>query len=275
MTDSSDTPDRPDRAGRAGPHDEESGPAGTPGTTETPATAETPPDTAPPNTDTDTDTDTTDNGTTDTGVPDTGASGTGTADTGAPDTGAPPRTLLVAAAVLAVALAAGVGAIGVFGGDAGPGTGSQAGSSSSTNPTGPAGPLPLVSIPAPESGSDACHRMLEAVPGQLTSSGEPLEQRELAEPAPPATAAWGRDNPVVLRCGLDRPSELTRTSSLRQINGVQWLHVPDETGPSATWYVVDRPVHLALTVPEGTGTGPLQRISDLAGETLEQVPPAF
>nr|WP_253854802.1 DUF3515 domain-containing protein [Prauserella alba] len=179
--------------------------------------------------------------------------------------------MLVAAAVLGVALVAGVGALGLFGGDGetGPAGGAQA------DATGPAGPLPLVSIPAPESGSDACRRMLEAVPDQLTSSGERLQRRELADPAPPATAAWGRDSPVVLRCGLDRPPELKRTSSLRQINGVQWLHVPDDTSPSATWYVVDRPVFLALTVPEGTGTGPLQRMSDLADETMKQVSPTF
>lgn len=191
----------------------------------------------------------------------------GTADTGATDTGAPPRKVLIAAVALAVALVAGVGAVGLFGRDAGSDAAGDA------QAGGDVGPLPLVSIPAPEAGSDACHRLLEAVPGELTSSGERLERRELAEPAPPATAAWGRDNPVVLRCGLDRPPELKRTSSLRQINGVQWLHVPDKSGPSATWYVVDRPVHLALTVPEGTGTGPLQRISDLADEHLKQVSP--
>lgn len=203
-------------------------------------------------------------------VPGTDTDDAGTADvatSGTTDTGAPPRKVLIAAVALAVALVAGVGAVGLFGRDAGSDTDGDAQAGGDT------GPLPLVSIPAPEAGSDACRRMLEAVPEELTSSGRTLERRELAEPAPPAAAAWGRDNPVVLRCGLDRPPELTRTSSLRQINGVQWLHVPDESGPSATWYVVDRPVHLALTVPEGTGTGTLQRMSDLADEHLKQVSP--
>ena len=32
--------------------------------------------------------------------------------------------------------------------------------------------------------------------------------------------------------------------------------------------VVDRPVYVALTVPEGSGTGPLQEVSDAVGEAL-------
>ncbi|MFF5990088.1 DUF3515 domain-containing protein [Prauserella flavalba] len=168
------------------------------------------------------------------------------------DTGAPPRVLIVVAAVLAAALAVVVAVLGVL--------------SSGDDEGTETGPLPLVSIPAPKSGSPECAKVMEAAPGELESSGEPLERRELAEPAPPATVAWGADNPVVLRCGLERPPELTPTSSLRQINGVGWLEVPGEG--SATWYVVDRPVYLALTVPAGSGTGPLQQISDTIRNTL-------
>lgn len=237
MTDSSDTPGRADRSGdNADAAPDDATPADAPVGGTSPAD-------------------------------DAEVSGAATPAPGTTDTGAPPRKVLIAAVALAVALVAGVGAVGLFGRSAG----SDAGNDSQAG--GDVGPLPLVSIPAPEAGSDACRGMLEAVPEELTSSGEQLERRELAEPVPPAAAAWGRDNPVVLRCGLDRPPELTRTSSLRQINGVQWLHVPDESSPSATWYVVDRPVYLALTVPEGTGTGPLQRISDLAGKHMKQVSP--
>ncbi|OLT46265.1 hypothetical protein BJF85_17580 [Saccharomonospora sp. CUA-673] len=177
--------------------------------------------------------------------------------------------MLIGAAVLATALAVAVGAIGMFarGGDEGAGPAAHDGSDDD-------GPLPVVSIPAPEADTDECRQIIEAAPEALTSSGEQLERRELAEPAPEATAAWGgNDEAVVLRCGLERPPELTRTATLRQINGVQWLHVPGEG--SATWYAVDRPAYLAVTVPDGTGTGPLQRISDLADAELRQVPLTF
>ncbi|PXY27058.1 DUF3515 domain-containing protein [Prauserella muralis] len=176
------------------------------------------------------------------------------------ETGAPPRALIIAAAVLAVALAAAVAVLGLL---------SSSGEDSPDEP----GPLPLVSIPAPQADSRTCAALIDAAPAELESAGRQLQRRELAKPAPPATLAWGLDNPVVLRCGLDRPPELTRTSSLRQINGVRWLEVPGEG--SSTWYVVDRPVYAALTVPADAGTGPLQQISDTVAATLKQTPLRF
>jgi hypothetical protein len=71
---------------------------------------------------------------------------------------------------------------------------------------------------------------------------------------------------VVLRCGLARPPELTPTAQLREISGVRWLPVQGEH--AATWYLVDREVFVALTVPEGTGTGVLQGVSETAAKKL-------
>jgi hypothetical protein len=177
------------------------------------------------------------------------------------DTGAPPRLLIVVAAAVAAALVVAVGVFGVV----------SRGADESTEAA--TGPLPLVPVPAAEAGSAECASLLEAVPAELLSAGETLRERELAEPAPAATVAWGETEPVVLRCGLDRPPELTRTSQLRVINGVKWLQVP---GPAtATWYVVDRPVYIALTVPDSAGTGPLQQISDTVSTTLDPVPLRF
>ncbi|PRX48314.1 uncharacterized protein DUF3515 [Prauserella shujinwangii] len=181
-------------------------------------------------------------------------------ETGPTDTGAPPRSLLVVAAALAVALAVVVAVLGLT---AGP----------EDSPGSDGGPLALVAVPAPQSDTPHCDRLVEAVPQALESSGERLQRRELAEPAPPATVAWGGERPVVLRCGLDRPPELTRTASLREVNDVRWLPVPGEG--TATWYVVDREVYVALTVPDGTGTGPLQAVSDTVSATLEPVEPRF
>jgi hypothetical protein len=136
-----------------------------------------------------------------------------------------------------------------------------------------AGPLPLVSVPAPAAGAPACGTLLGALPAELTSNGAQLARRALAEPAPPATVAWGDADPLVLRCGLDRPPELTRTAALRLVNGVQWLQVPGEG--AATWYVVDRDVYTALTVPASAGTGPLQQISDAVAAKLPARPLRF
>jgi hypothetical protein len=134
------------------------------------------------------------------------------------------------------------------------------------------GPLPLVAVDAPDAGSAECTRLAGALPDQLPRSGTTLRRLPLAEPAPKAAAAWGTDRgePLVLRCGLARPAELTRTASLLGIDEVQWLAV-DGDG-ARTWYVVDRAVYIALTVPEDIGTGPLQEISATVAENLSAAP---
>lgn len=169
-------------------------------------------------------------------------------------TGAPPRRLIVLASVLALALAAGVAIAGVLG--------------SRSGPSGD-GPLALVPAPAPQANSPECGRVLAALPAELSSGGEKLPRRTLAEPAPPATAAWGSPDPVVVRCGLERPADLTPSSSLRVVSGVQTLLA--EGDGSSTWYVVDRAVYLAVTVPGTAGTGPLQQVLETVGNTLPAV----
>ncbi|GHF14382.1 hypothetical protein GCM10017786_55100 [Amycolatopsis deserti] len=173
------------------------------------------------------------------------------------ETGAPPRALLVAAAVLVVVLAAGVAVIGLVM----RGSGDEA------------GPLALVPVDAPQAGSAECARLIPAMPAQLDSKGTALPRRTIAEPAPEATIAWGSPDSIVLRCGLGKPPELTPTSQLRVVSGVQWL--PVEGPGSSTWYVVDRAVYVALTVPDSAGTGPLQQISDTVAATLPPVPLRF
>jgi hypothetical protein len=175
------------------------------------------------------------------------------------ESGAPPRILIVVAAVIAVALAAAVAIAGLT---------ANSGGDPAADATGP---LPLVPVPAPQAARPACTNLIEALPGELSSAGETLSRREIAQPAPDATAAWGGTSPVVLRCGLNQPPEFGQTSQLRVINGVQWLHVPGSG--SATWYIVDREVVIALTVPDSAGTGPLQQISDTVAANLPPAPP--
>ncbi|WP_158890236.1 DUF3515 domain-containing protein [Amycolatopsis anabasis] len=180
------------------------------------------------------------------------------------ETGAPPRTLIIIAAALAVALAVAVAVFGLV-------TGSSDSADNSAPKAG--GPLPLVPVPAPQAGAPACTTLLGALPAELLSNGAKLARRELANPAPPATVAWGDANPIVLRCGLDRPPELNPSSPLRLIDGVKWLVVPGEG--TSTWYVVDREVYAALTVPDNAGTGPLQDVSATISKNLGVQPLRF
>ncbi|MGI5217182.1 DUF3515 domain-containing protein [Nocardia sp. CA-290969] len=128
---------------------------------------------------------------------------------------------------------------------------------------GPAEPEPLAlgPVPAPAADGPACSALLPALPAELGD----FTRATLVEPAPPATAAWQRSgggDPIVLRCGLDRPLEFNRASPLQVVNGVQWFEVRDDTAGTATWFAVDRETYIALTVPDGSGPTPLQVVSD-------------
>ena len=83
--------------------------------------------------------------------------------------------------------------------------------------------------------------------------------------------AWAdAPRPVVLRCGLTRPAELTPDAALLEVNGVRWLQLTDAgPDPVVTSYVaVDRPVYVVLTVPVEAGSGPLQAVADAVRATL-------
>jgi hypothetical protein len=176
-----------------------------------------------------------------------------------------PRPLLAVALGLPALLAAGVAAVGLF-----------LGASGKDEPADPSadhsGPVALVPVPAPKAESDECKALVSGLPMQLVSNGVTLPRRELASPAPAGALAWGdkQHEPVVLRCGLDRPNALTPTSELRTVSDVTWLVVSE--GSASTWYVVDRPVYVALTVPSDAGTGPLQDISTTIRDTLAKGP---
>lgn len=128
------------------------------------------------------------------------------------------------------------------------------------------GPLGLAVVPAPSARSADCARLLAALPGKL-DEGElgALERRQLAAPVPAGAAGWG-EPPVVLRCGLDRPAELTATSRLLDISGVQFLEVVSPG--TSTWVAVDRPVYVVVALPPISGSGPLQQISTVIAKTL-------
>ena len=137
------------------------------------------------------------------------------------------------------------------------------------------GPLALVPVEAPDAEGAECAAVLAALPPALPAGTGTLPVRPLADPAPPGTRAWAAaPRPVVLRCGLTRPAELTPTSSLLEVNGVRWLLLDDGVpDPVIVSYVaVDRPVYVVLTAPTDAGSGPLQAIADVVRQTLPATP---
>ncbi|MGQ0773033.1 MAG: DUF3515 domain-containing protein [Pseudonocardiales bacterium] len=129
-------------------------------------------------------------------------------------------------------------------------------------------PAPLLLHPAaaPAADSADCTHLLAALPQQLDGGAQgSLDRRELAASVPSGAAAWG-EPPVVLRCGLDRPAELTATSRLLDVSGVQFLGIPHPTANA--WVAVDRPRYVVVALPPGAGSGPLQQIAEVIAETL-------
>jgi len=186
-----------------------------------------------------------------------------------------PVALRIAAGLVGLLLVGVVVLSQVLGDDDSDGTGTGRADDAMTTTTEPArtGPVPLVPVDAPQAGTAECAALTAALPDELPNTDDPLHRLPIAEPAPPATAAWGTDrgDPVVLRCGLSQPSELNPVSDLTVIDGVQWLTVVDPAG-ARTSYVVDRPVYAAVTMPAETGTGALQQLSATIADTLTQTP---
>jgi len=134
-------------------------------------------------------------------------------------------------------------------------------------------PVPVTPVPAPRAASPECRALLGAVPERLGD----YRRAPVVEPAPAGTAAWQAApdaEPIILRCGLDRPAEFVVGAPIQVVDPVQWFKVSDpggETGRS-TWFAVDRGVYIALTLPSGSGPTPIQQISEVVARTIPARP---
>jgi hypothetical protein len=130
-------------------------------------------------------------------------------------------------------------------------------------------PVAIGAVPAPNAESQECRALVDALPDQMGD----FRRARAAEPAPPGAAAW-RATPeseaVILRCGIERPAEFVVGAPLQVVDAVQWFEVAD--AGRSTWFAVDRPVYIALTLPQGSGPTPIQLISDAIAKTLPAKP---
>jgi Protein of unknown function (DUF3515) len=162
----------------------------------------------------------------------------------------PPRAVLIAALVLAV------GVVGVI-----------LALAATRHP--PLQPVAIPTVPAPHAQDPACGALLDALPQRLGD----YARAPIAQPVPAGTAGWREasdSEPVVLRCGLDRPTDFVVGSPIQLVDRVQWFEVPQDD--RSTWYTVDRPVYVALTLPPGSGPTPIQQLSELIDHTMPAVP---
>ena len=128
-------------------------------------------------------------------------------------------------------------------------------------------PVAIAAMPAPQAGTAECGTLLSALPGQLGA----YRRAPAAAPAPPGVAAWSSDGePVILRCGVDRPAEFVVGSPIQMVDAVQWFEVAEQG--RGTWFAVDRPVYIALTLPQGSGPTPIQTLSETIAKALPAKP---
>jgi len=135
----------------------------------------------------------------------------------------------------------------------------------------PPAPVVIPAVPAPAADSPECRSLTSTLPDRLGD----LQRAPTAEPTPAGTAAWRSESsaePVILRCGLDRPQEFVAGAPIQLVNRVQWFRLEDADSRRSTWLCVDRPVYLALTLPDGSGPAPIQTMSDVVERTMPAVP---
>jgi hypothetical protein len=159
----------------------------------------------------------------------------------------PPRAALIAALVLAI------GTVGVI-----------LAIAATRHRTAPA---VVAAVPAPQAQDPACRKLTDALPQRLGD----YNRAQIVQPAPVGAAAWqpaGAGDPVVLRCGLERPADFVVGSPIQVVDRVQWFEVSQDQ--RSTWYTVDREVYVALTLPQRSGPTPIQQLSEL----IDRIMPA-
>lgn len=169
----------------------------------------------------------------------------------------PPRALIIAAIALAVATIGVILAI-------------------AATREAPPRSVAVPAVPAPQADGSACRALMGALPQRLGD----YQRAPLEQPAPQGAAAWrsGPDgDPVVLRCGLDRPAEFVLGSPIQVVDRVQWFQVRAEQQSAgdagrSTWYAVDRGTYVALTLPTGSGPTPIQRLSEVIDHNIPAAP---
>jgi hypothetical protein len=130
---------------------------------------------------------------------------------------------------------------------------------------------PPRAVPAPQASSQACDALLAAVPDTLGD----YRRVTIADPAPPGAAAWRTGpgtEPVTLRCGVDSPGDFVVGTPIQMVDDVSWFRVGDEATGLTTWFAIDRPVIVALTLPNGSGPTPIQDVTRAISSSLPVQP---
>ncbi|WP_059035005.1 DUF3515 domain-containing protein [Gordonia desulfuricans] len=116
---------------------------------------------------------------------------------------------------------------------------------------------------------DQCAQFLAGLPGSFEGFGSKSVDGD--------RAIWSADegDPIVVRCGVDRPSGLAPDSRLQAVNNVQWFITDTEEGRGQAYVCVDHRPYVALWVPVSAGNASITAVSTAIGSTLSPGPLDF
>ncbi|MGW0036653.1 DUF3515 domain-containing protein [Gordonia sp. NPDC003376] len=113
---------------------------------------------------------------------------------------------------------------------------------------------------------DQCATFLADLPGSFDGFGSKSVDGD--------RATWSADDgdPIVVRCGVDRPNGLAADSRLQAVNNVQWFITDTEEGRGQAYVCVDHRPYVALWVPVSAGNASITAVSAAIGRTLTPGP---
>lgn len=129
---------------------------------------------------------------------------------------------------------------------------------------------PVESYANGASASADCAKLIAALPKSFNGFGDKQVSGD--------TVKWPADGdgePVVLRCDIARPTELSPTSNLQVINPVQWFITDTVEGAGQAYVCVDHRPYVAMWIPVNAGNGPITDVSGIIATTLPQAPLDF
>lgn len=130
---------------------------------------------------------------------------------------------------------------------------------------------PVDGYAAPQSSSTQCSAFVAALPATFEGFGD----KQIADDG---RVTWSSDDgssPITLRCGVDRPTELSPSSNLQVVNPVQWFITETDEVSGQAYVCVDHRPYVALWVPANAGNAPITDISAVIAKELESAPLDF
>lgn len=130
-------------------------------------------------------------------------------------------------------------------------------------------PSPIESYATGGPGAEQCGDFVEKLPAELGDFND--------KTIDDTTVRWRKadSDPIVLRCGVQRPADFAPTSSLQVINPIQWFLTDTVDGVGQAYVSVDHRPYIAVWLPTGAGNAPITDISALIAENLTPSPLDF